>query len=64
MIAGGGPAGVARLPTGLLTGLLVVVRDGRGADVSDDGERALGRVPGSFAFGAYGAETAAAGRWS
>lgn len=58
MVAEGVPVGVARL----LTGLLVDVRDGRGAVVSDGVERALGRPPRSFED--YVAEAAAAGRWN
>lgn len=58
MVAEGAPTGVARL----LTGLLVDIRDGRGAEVSDGVERALGRPPRPFED--YVAEAAAAGRWS
>ncbi|MEV0977857.1 SDR family oxidoreductase [Streptomyces sp. NPDC049915] len=58
MVAEGVPADVARL----LTGLLVDIRDGRGADVSDGVERALGRPPTSFKD--FVAEAAAAGCWS
>ncbi|GAA2747187.1 MULTISPECIES: NAD(P)H-binding protein [Kitasatospora] len=58
MVAEGVPVSVARL----LTGLLVDVRDGRGAGVSDGVERALGRP--SRSFENYVAEAAAAGRWN
>jgi len=58
MVAEGAPADVARL----LTGLLVDIRDGRGAGVSDGVERALGRPPRSFKE--FVAEAATAGRWS
>lgn len=56
-VAVGVPPAVARL----LTGLLVDIRDGRGADVHDGVERALGRPPRPFED--YVAETAAAGVW-
>ncbi|MFF9819356.1 hypothetical protein [Streptomyces sp. NPDC014006] len=58
MVAAGVAADVARL----LTGLLVDIRDGRGADVSDGVERALGRPPTSFKD--FVAEAGAAGYWS
>jgi uncharacterized protein YbjT (DUF2867 family) len=54
----GVPPDVARL----LTGLLVAIRDGRGAALSDGVERALGRSPRPFED--YVAETAAAGHWN
>jgi uncharacterized protein YbjT (DUF2867 family) len=57
-VAGGVPADVARM----LTGLFVAIRDGSGATLSDGVERALGRPPRSFED--YVAETAAAGGWS
>ncbi|GAA3783442.1 NAD(P)H-binding protein [Streptomyces chiangmaiensis] len=57
MATEGVPVGVARL----LTGLLVDIRDGRGASVSDGVERALGRQPRPFKE--FVAEAAAAGRW-
>ncbi|MFF2149421.1 hypothetical protein [Kitasatospora sp. NPDC058190] len=58
MVHEGVPADTARL----LTGLLVDIRDGRGPDVSDGVEQALGRPPRSFED--YVAEAAAAGHWS
>ncbi|MFI6151418.1 NAD(P)H-binding protein [Kitasatospora sp. NPDC051170] len=58
MVAEGTPADFARL----LTDLLVDVREGRGGEVSDGVERALGRPPRSFET--YVAEAAAAGCWS
>ncbi|WP_055590069.1 NmrA family NAD(P)-binding protein [Streptacidiphilus griseoplanus] len=58
MVTEGVPVDVA----GLLTGLLVDIRDGRGACVSDGVERALGRPPRSFED--FAVEAAAAGRWS
>lgn len=56
-VAGGVPADVARL----LTGLLTAVRDGRHAEVADGVERALGRP--ARRFEDYVTETAAAGLW-
>ena len=56
-VTGGVPADVARL----LTDLLVAVRDGRGAAVSDGVERALGKP--ARRFEDYVAESAAAGHW-
>ncbi|MFJ9847343.1 hypothetical protein ACIRYZ_44375 [Kitasatospora sp. NPDC101155] len=58
MVHEGVPADTARL----LTGLLVDIRDGRGQDVSDGVEQALGRPPRSFED--YVVEAAAAGHWS
>ncbi len=57
-VADGVPADVARL----LSGLLVAIRDGRGAAVSDGVERALGRP--ARRFEDYVAKTAAAGHWN
>lgn len=57
MVAEGVPAGVARL----LTGLLVDIREGQGASVSDGVERALGRPPRTFEE--FVGEAAAAGCW-
>jgi uncharacterized protein YbjT (DUF2867 family) len=57
-VAHGVPPDVARL----LTDLLVAIRDGRGAALSDGVERALGRPPRPFED--YVAETAAAGHWN
>jgi uncharacterized protein YbjT (DUF2867 family) len=57
-IAYGVPPDVARL----LTDLLIAIRDGRGAALSDGVERALGRPPRPFED--YVAETAAAGHWN
>jgi uncharacterized protein YbjT (DUF2867 family) len=57
-VAVGVPPDVARL----LTGLLVAIRDGQGAAISDGVERALGRRPRPFED--YVTETAAAGRWN
>ena len=57
-VANGVPVEVARL----LTGLLVAIRDGSGAALSDGVERALGRSPRPFED--YVAETAAAGHWN
>jgi len=57
-VANGVPPDVARL----LTGLLVDIRDGRGAAPSAGVERALGRPPRRFED--YVAQTAAAGHWS
>ncbi|GGQ84640.1 NAD(P)H-binding protein [Kitasatospora griseola] len=54
----GVPAAAARL----LTGLLVDVREGRGATVSDGVQQALGRPPRSFEQ--FVDEAAAAGRWA
>ncbi|MFB4304364.1 NAD(P)H-binding protein [Actinomadura sp. NTSP31] len=56
-IAAGVPAEAARL----LTGLLVDIRDGHGAEISDGVERALGRTPRTFED--FVAEAAAAGHW-
>jgi uncharacterized protein YbjT (DUF2867 family) len=57
-VANGVPPDVARL----LTGLLVAIRNGQGAALSDGVERALGRPPGPFED--YVAQTAAAGHWN
>ncbi|WP_432868926.1 NAD(P)H-binding protein [Microbispora rosea] len=57
-VANGVPSDAARL----LTGLLVDIRDGRGAEPCDGVERALGRPPRRFED--YVAETAAAGHWN
>jgi uncharacterized protein YbjT (DUF2867 family) len=57
-VANGVPPDVARL----LTDLLVAIRNGRGAALSDGVERALGRPPRPFED--YVAETAAAGHWN
>ncbi|MEU6407937.1 NAD(P)H-binding protein [Microbispora sp. NPDC046933] len=57
-VANGVPSKVARL----LTGLLVNIREGRGATPSDGVQQALGRPPGRFED--YVAETAAAGHWN
>lgn len=57
-VAGGVPADVARL----LTGLLVDIRDGRAARVSDGVERALGRP--ARPFEDYVTEAAASGAWT
>ncbi|HEV2638740.1 MAG TPA: NAD(P)H-binding protein [Actinocrinis sp.] len=46
----------------LLTGLLVAIRDGAGAELSDGVHRALGRP--ARRFEDYVAETAATGRWN
>ncbi|MGX4735140.1 NAD(P)H-binding protein [Kitasatospora griseola] len=54
----GVPAAAARL----LTGLLVDVREGRGATVSDGVQQALGRPPRSFEQ--FVGEAAAAGHWA
>ncbi len=57
-VANGVPSDVARL----LTGLLVNIRDGRGAAPSDGVGHALGRPPRRFED--YVAEAAAAGHWN
>ncbi|WP_308250188.1 NAD(P)H-binding protein [Sphaerisporangium fuscum] len=57
-VAGGVPAGMARL----LTGLLVAIRDGGNSPVSDGVEQALGRPPRRFED--YVTETAATGVWN
>jgi uncharacterized protein YbjT (DUF2867 family) len=57
-VAGGVPPDVARL----LTGILVAIRDGQAAALSDGVERALGRP--ARPFEDYVAKTAAAGHWN
>ncbi|KIQ66187.1 NmrA family transcriptional regulator [Kitasatospora griseola] len=54
--------GVPAAAAELLTGLLVDVREGRGATVSDGVQQALGRPPRSFEQ--FVDEAAAAGRWA
>ncbi|WP_344263198.1 NAD(P)H-binding protein [Actinomadura napierensis] len=56
-IAAGVPADAARI----LTGLLVDIRDGHGAEISDGVDQALGRPPRTFED--FVAEAAAAGHW-
>ncbi|MFJ4188337.1 SDR family oxidoreductase [Kitasatospora sp. NPDC089509] len=58
LVSLGTPPAVAAV----LTGLLVNIRDGHGADVSDGVERALGRPARSFE--SFATEAAAAGHWS
>ncbi|MER6068407.1 NAD(P)H-binding protein [Streptomyces sp. NPDC001817] len=57
-VAAGAPPDVARL----LTELLVAIRNGSGAALSDGVERALGRPPRTFET--FVTETAAAGHWN